>query len=221
MNIITNEIFQIGGSGITASEDAAVYLINFDSHAALVDAGCGNTTNRILKNIKACGIKPEQVEYMLVTHCHFDHTGGINELKKHCRFITAAHELDAPFLENGDNVVTAAAWYGSVINPVKIDLKFSGDRQQIELGNRKIDAIHIPGHSPGSLAYLTESEGKRILFAQDVHGPLADSLLSDEIKYKQSLELLAGLDADILCEGHYGVYKGKQEVKKFIESFYN
>ncbi|MDM8537337.1 MBL fold metallo-hydrolase [Desulfobacterales bacterium HSG17] len=219
MENITKEIFQVGGSGITSSEDAAIYLINFNGHAALVDAGCGYSVGKLLKNIRACGVKPPQVEYMLTTHCHFDHTGGVNELKKHFKFKTAAHELDAPFLESGDNVVTAASWYGSVIKPFNIDIKFSGDRQTIELGNRKIDAIHIPGHSPGSLAYLTESEGKRVIFAQDVHGPLADSLLSDEIRYKQSLELLAGLEADILCEGHYGIYKGRQEIKKFIESF--
>jgi len=219
MKSITKEIFQIGGSGITSSEDAAVYLINYNSHAALVDAGCGYCVERLLKNIRSCDLKPEQIEYMLITHCHFDHTGGISELKKHFKFKTAAHELDAPFLENGDNVITAASWYGRVITPVKIDIKFSGDRQTFKLGNRSIDAIHIPGHSPGSLAYLTESEGKRILFAQDVHGPLSESLLSDEIKYRHSLELLAELEADILCEGHYGIYTGKQEVRKFIESF--
>lgn len=38
---ITSEIFQIGGAGYTSPEDAAVYVINFDGHAAMVDAGCG------------------------------------------------------------------------------------------------------------------------------------------------------------------------------------
>ena len=38
---ITGEIDQVGGGQLTAPEDAAIYLINFNGHAALVDAGCG------------------------------------------------------------------------------------------------------------------------------------------------------------------------------------
>ncbi len=39
-----------------------------------------------------------------------------------------------------------------------------------------------------------------------------------QIDFK-SLKLLISLEADILCEGHFGVYRGKEEVKKFIRSF--
>ena len=39
---ITREIFQVGGSQLTSPEDAAIYLINFAGHAALVDAGRGD-----------------------------------------------------------------------------------------------------------------------------------------------------------------------------------
>ena len=77
----------------------------------------------------------------------------------------------------------------------------------------------VPGHSPGSVVYLTESKGSKVLFAQDVHGPLHPDLLSDREKYIQSLKLLLELDADILCEGHFGVYKGKDHVKSFIKSY--
>ena len=42
--MITKEIYQIGGSGFTAPEDAAAYLIYVDGRAAIVDAGCGNAT---------------------------------------------------------------------------------------------------------------------------------------------------------------------------------
>jgi len=87
------------------------------------------------------------------------------------------------------------------------------------LGGRIIEAIHIPGHSPGSLAYLTESEGMKVLFGQDVHGPLDSSLLSHREDYLKSLELLISLEADILCEGHYGIFRGKDKVKQFIASF--
>jgi glyoxylase-like metal-dependent hydrolase (beta-lactamase superfamily II) len=216
---ITPEIFQIGGAGFTAPEDAAVYAIHIDGRAALVDAGCGASAPKILKNAKACGIKPDRVELLLLTHCHFDHVGGAATLRERTGCRIAAHAMDAPFLERGDNVVTAASWYGGQVTPVSVDIALTGERQTLEVGGRPLEAIHIPGHSPGSLAYLLQSDGKRVLFAQDVHGPLAPSLLSNEADYQRSLRRLRDLDADILCEGHYGVFEGREEARRFIESF--
>ena len=48
---ITGEIDQVGGDQLTAPGDAAIYLINFDGHAALVDAGCGGALPRLMDNI--------------------------------------------------------------------------------------------------------------------------------------------------------------------------
>ncbi|MDY6954925.1 MAG: MBL fold metallo-hydrolase, partial [Thermodesulfobacteriota bacterium] len=208
---VTEEIYQVGGQGRTSPEDAAVYLMKVGNHAALIDAGCGYAHDRLLQNIRLCGVKPEQIQYLLITHCHFDHTGGVKGLQEELQCETIAHELDAPFLEQGDDEVTAATWYGSSIQSFTVDRKLSGARQEIDLGGRVIEAIHTPGHSPGSVVYLTESEGQRVLFAQDVHGPLHVSLLSDETDYIQSLRLILSLEADILCEGHFGIYRGKEE----------
>jgi len=69
------------------------------------------------------------------------------------------------------------------------------------------------------VAYLAESEGLRVLFGQDVHGPIHPSLRSNLRHYRNSLELLLSLEADILCEGHYGVYRGKKAVSDFIAGF--
>lgn len=216
---VTDEIFQVGGGPLSEPEDGAVYLINFDGSAALVDAGCGFSNDRLLINVRACGVKPEQIELLLITHCHFDHTGGAASLRDllHCR--TVAHQLDAEFLEAGDNVVSAADWYDSAIKPFIVDWKITGPRETVHLGENPIEAIHIPGHTPGSLVYLTESQGLKVLFGQDVHGPLAASFHSNREDYQQSLKLLLTLEADILCEGHYGIYRGKQEVKDFIKQF--
>jgi glyoxylase-like metal-dependent hydrolase (beta-lactamase superfamily II) len=216
---ITREIFQVGGDHLTAPEDAAIYLINFGGHAALVDAGSGKAQARLIANIRACGVKPAQIEYVLLTHCHFDHTGGAAALKDllGCRIV--AHALEAPFLEQGDNIVTAATWYGTILRPFVIDLKIWGTQQEIPLGAGVIQAIHTPGHSPGSVVYVTTSEGLKILFAQDVHGPLHPDLKSEVLSYQRSLDLLLSLEADVLCEGHYGVYRGKKQVVTFIKQF--
>ena len=63
---ITDEVFQVGGSEFTSHEDAAIYLINFDGHAALVDAGCGRSTERLFNNVQSCGVNVEYIEYLLI-----------------------------------------------------------------------------------------------------------------------------------------------------------
>ncbi len=216
---ITSEIFQVGGSGYTSDRDAAIYLICFEGHAALVDAGCGDHNDLLLKNIKACNVQPSQTEYLLITHCHYDHTGGAKELRNRLGVKAVAHELEVNYLEKGDNTVTAAKWYGSRLQPFPVDLTISGSSETIVLGQRKIEALHIPGHSPGSMVYVTESDGLKVIFAQDVHGPIHPEILSDPNAYQQSLEKLIRLEADILCEGHFGIYRGKKSVKSFIQSF--
>lgn len=216
---VTDEIYQVGGGPLTEPEDAAIYLINFGGHAALVDAGCGFSNDRLLANIRACSVRPDQIELLLITHCHFDHTGGVASLRKLLDCQTVAHQQDAKFLEDGDNTATAANWYGSTIEPFVVDRKIALPQETICLGERTIDAIHIPGHSPGSLAYLTESQGLKVLFGQDVHGPIDASFHSNRKDYEKSLRLLLTLEADILCEGHYGIYRGKCEVAEFIRQF--
>jgi len=217
---ITNEIYQVGGGRLTSPEDAAIYLISIGGHSALVDGGCGRSVPQLIKNIRACGIEPDTVEYLLITHCHFDHTGGVKGLKEVlAHAVVAAHDLDAVYLETGDNTVTAARWYGSTITPFEVDRKFTGNEESVLLGDRTVMVVHVPGHSPGSVVYWVESEEKKVLFGQDVHGPIEPAIKSDRTAYKRSLELLLTLDADILCEGHYGIIEGKDNVKDFIRSF--
>lgn len=216
---ITNDIFQVGGSGFSADEDAAVYLVRSGNHAAVIDAGCGNETDRILSNIETCGVSPDQVDYLLLTHCHYDHTGGAKDLADALDCKIVAHKLDAKYLEAGDNRVTAASWYGASIDPFQVDIKISDAKKTLILGEKKIEAIHIPGHSPGSLVYLTESEGVKVLFGQDIHGPLDKDLLSDRADYQRSLQEILKLNAEILCEGHFGVYFGKKTVRQFVEQY--
>ena len=216
---ITSEIFEVGGGRLTSPEDAAIYLIKFGEESALVDAGCGLATDRLFVNIRKCGADPQRIKYLLLTHCHYDHTGGAAELKRRIGLDIAAHELDTPFLEAGEDRVTAANWYGAKLKSFQVDRKLTGSGDEILLGGRKIEVVHAPGHSPGSVVYLTESDGLKVLFAQDVHGPLDPSFLSNLKDYKESLKMLLAIGADILCEGHYGVYRGKAEAARFIRQF--
>jgi glyoxylase-like metal-dependent hydrolase (beta-lactamase superfamily II) len=216
---ITSEIWQVGGDGFTSAQDAAVYLILVDGRAAIVDAGCGDHTERLASNILSCGIDAENADYLLLTHCHFDHTGGAEELRSRFNCTIVAHTLDAAALETGDSRLTAANWYGQAMKPLAVDMKFSDSRHMIDLGARSITMIHTPGHTPGSVVYLMQSDGRRVLFGQDVHGPLHDDFGSNRRDYRQSLMQMAELGADILCEGHFGVFRGADRVREFIHSF--
>ena len=66
----------VGGGQLTAPEDAAIYLINYNGHTALVDAGCGRALPRLLDNIRACGVDPDQIDYLLLTHSHLTTPGA-------------------------------------------------------------------------------------------------------------------------------------------------
>lgn len=59
---ITSGIFQVGGSGLTDAEDAAVYLIRFGHSGALVDAGYGRRTEDLLENIRQIGFDPAGID---------------------------------------------------------------------------------------------------------------------------------------------------------------
>jgi glyoxylase-like metal-dependent hydrolase (beta-lactamase superfamily II) len=216
---ITEEVWEVGGGSLTDPGDAAIYLICFDKQAALIDAGTGRGHKRLISNIEKCGINTSRIGYLFLTHCHYDHTGGARKVREEFGCKIVAHELDAIYLEKGDSDVTAARWYGEMLEPLKVDYKISSFEESFPVGNKRIKSFHTPGHSPGSVVYLVESEGKRILFGQDVHGPLDLSLLSNREDYIESLKFLLSLKIDILCEGHFGIFKGHRDIQAFIQSF--
>jgi len=216
---IIDHVWQVGGDNFTAQGDAAIYLACFDNSAAIIDAGCGNGHQQLVQNISQCLPPDAKIHYLFLTHCHYDHAGGAAAVRKHYGCAIAAHELDAEYLESGDSRVTAAQWYNAHLEPLKVDHKIKAKEETFLLGSGSITAYHCPGHSPGSMVLVSEVNGKKVLFGQDIHGPLHDDLLSSRKDYIGSLKFLLGLEADILCEGHYGVYQGKKEVREFISSF--
>ena len=218
MKILDN-LWQVGGAEYTTVEDAAVYLVRFGDKAVLIDAGCGSDHDMLISNISEV-LSPEiEIEYLFLTHCHYDHSGGAENVRKQYGCKIVAHELDAEYLEKGDSTVTAATWYDARMNPLKIDYKIKNKTVTFQVGHGQVVAHHCPGHSPGSVVYLVRFGPTKVLFGQDVHGPLDPSFLSNREDYRNSLNFMLGLNADILCEGHFGIYHGRDRVKKFIGSF--
>ena len=216
---IRDNLWQVGGSGLTDPSDAAAYLVRFGDRAALIDAGSGRAHPQLTKNIAECLESNVQLEYLLLTHCHFDHAGGAQAVRDEygCRIV--AHELDAIYLESGDNRVTGAVWFGARLEPFTIDIRLHGQESTLAIGCGTVKAIHCPGHSPGSVVYTTVIDDQLILFGQDIHGPIHSEWLSDEKQYLDSLARLLNLQADLLLEGHFGIIETKKEVQAFIEEW--
>ncbi len=216
---ILKNLWQVGGPGHTNAGDAAAYLVRFGNQAALIDAGTGSRPGKLAANIRICLQDSAPLSHLFLTHCHFDHTGGAAAVRAEFGCKIVAHALDAVYLESGDSEVTAAGWYGAVMNPLPVDIKLTGAENQCAVGRSQCNALHWPGHSPGSMVLTTEMDGRQVLFGQDVHGPIHPDLLSDMSAYQVSLQKLLDLDADLLLEGHYGVFRGRDKVREFIRSF--
>jgi hypothetical protein len=72
------------------------------------------------------------------------------------------------------------------------------------------DKYHVP---------RIELRRVRILFGQDIHGPFMERFGSDINPWRISMEELLKLDADILCEGHFAIYRTKEAVREYIMGY--
>ena len=179
----------------------------------------GGVSDKIINNINGLGLDPQKLGTILLTHCHIDHIGGAPDIRKRYGSKLCIHELDAPPLENGDPILTAANWYQTTFYPTKVDRKLNSPEEILEIGGEKIICLHTPGHTPGSISIYLDKDGKRILFGQDLHGPLLEEFGSNLEDWDRSTKKLLDLEADILCEGHFGIYKTKKKVKDYILSY--
>jgi glyoxylase-like metal-dependent hydrolase (beta-lactamase superfamily II) len=212
MKQIIDPIWHVGDSG------CSVYAVDTlsDGGLVLIDAGMDLD---MIKRIKINGRKFEDIRHCILTHCHIDHTAACAELARdlpETRFY--AHVLDAPPIEEpGHDGRTAAGWYGITYEPVSLYERLEGETK-LTIGGMAFHCLHIPGHTPGSIAVVLETAGHKVLFGQDLHGPFSDDFLSNLGDYRRSMERLLKLEADILCEGHYGIFQPKEQVKQFIEA---
>ena len=215
---IIQDVFIVGGPEITDSRDGCVYLINL-GELVLIDSGAGWSPDQIIQNIESLGFDTQRLKTIILTHCHIDHIGGAPEIRKRCGSKIYIHSLDAPPVENGDPILTAANWYQTAFDPTPVDVKLNLPEAILRMGEEKMVCLHTPGHTPGSISIYIDKGGKRILFGQDLHGPLIEEFGSNLDDWNRSTKKLLDLDADILCEGHFGIYKTKKEVRDYILSY--
>jgi glyoxylase-like metal-dependent hydrolase (beta-lactamase superfamily II) len=215
---IVPHVYQIGGSDITDPKDCSIYLIDADE-LILIDTGAGASVNKIVNNIERLGLDPYRISTLILTHCHIDHIGGAHFFKSSYSAKAIMHELDADVVKRGDTIMTAAYWYGVHFLPLPVDVIIKEEEKRLIFGTHEIICLHTPGHTPGSLSVYMDMEGKRILFGQDIHGPFMKEFGSDLKAWTMSMKKLIALEADILCEGHFGVYQPREKVKEYIERY--
>ena len=216
---IISGVYLIGGPSITAADDAAIYLIDFVGDLVLIDAGAGKSSSQIVRNIEMLGLNPANLSCLILTHCHVDHIGSAPFFKKQYRTKILIHELDAQAVESGNSRNTAANWYGTTFPPTKVDRKLSGSHEILKFGEEELHCLHTPGHTPGSISLYLDRGGKRVLFGQDIHGPFHKDFDSDIKAWRKSMQTLMALNADILCEGHFGIFESKERVRSYIERY--
>jgi glyoxylase-like metal-dependent hydrolase (beta-lactamase superfamily II) len=212
-------VYQVGGPDISDDQDCCVYLIDFGKELVLIDAGAGRSAGTIADNIIELGFDPMMLSGIVVTHAHIDHVGGLIPFRDRYGTKISAHGRDADALERADNRFTAASWYGIRLSPIPVDERLEGEIGTWTFGEQTLHWLHTPGHTPGSISLYLDTDGNRVLFGQDIHGPFSESFGSDLNQWRGSMEKLVDLNADILCEGHFGIYQGKVKVRVYIESY--
>ncbi|WP_027718888.1 MBL fold metallo-hydrolase [Desulfovirgula thermocuniculi] len=216
---VCRRVYQIGGPGITGRRDCCVYLVDGGSQLAIIDAGLGESAPAIVENVRRLGFEPSRVKFLVLTHGHIDHIGGAAYLKESLELCVLAHEGDLPAVEKGDPRLTAAGFYGVNYRPVKVDKVIKGKTESLKVGELTLILLYTPGHTPGSVSPFVDVGGERVLFGQDVHGPFDPAWGSDLKAWRNSMAELLSLNADVLCEGHFGVYRPGEEVRKYIEGY--
>ncbi len=214
MKEIITDVYHIGDSG------CSVYLINTHSEEGLVLIDCGMSLEMI-KKITKVNLNPMDIRHCIITHFHIDHIAACHSLKQFNKNIKYyAHEFDADAIEEeGHDKETAAMWYGVKYIPIKLTKRLRGNLEGLKFGIYEFQCIHTPGHTPGSISILIETENKKkILFGQDLHGPIIPGVSNYE-DYQNSLRKLLDLNADILCEGHFGIFQPASEVQRYINQY--
>ncbi len=215
---IYRDIYMIGSSDISHPYDCCIYLVDA-GELVLIDAGAGESFSRLTDNILALGLTPEKLSSLIVTHAHIDHIGALAKFKHEYNMRIIAHKLDAEAIESGKGI--GAEFYGVTYQPCHVDSTIKENKQNLRIGKYAFNILHVPGHTPGSIVVYIDIAGKRILFGQDIHGPYEVAWGANPKHAVVSLQKLIDIKADVLCEGHFGIYQPASEVKRYLEHYLN
>ena len=182
---------------VTPPLGANVYLI-LDEKIALIDAGGDSAF--LIKALRRF-VNPKDVEYIFLTHSHFDHAMAVPDMKKFgCKVVM--HSLEFDLLKRGLTTLGYIYYF-------EPDILVRGG-EIFDLGSVRLKVIHSPGHTAGSVCYYEPD--KRWLFSGDTVFKYGfgryDFPSGNPYDLLKSLELLASLDVECLYPGHEDVVEG-------------
>lgn len=192
---------------------ANAYLIKAKP-SILIDVGMN--ARSLLTDIKNY-IKLKDIELIILTHCHYDHTGAIIEIAEKTGAKIAIHQADAELLK--DDYANVAYFFKAKMPPVEPDILFSGG-EKLNIGDCQIEVLHTPGHTPGSICLYISTSPLKILFSGDTIFPnggigRTDLVGGSREQLVESIKKIAKLDIKTLYPGHGEVTSDK--VKEQIQ----
>lgn len=150
---ISGNIFYVGTCGIT------VLLIASPQGHVLIDSGEAEAVPLVLANIRRLGFNPRDVKWLLASHAHFDHVGGMAALKVATGARVAALPQQARELVSGQTPPDDPQ-FGAIkgFAPVAVD-RILRDGLPLRVGPVRITAFATPGHTRGSTSWVIRGCG--------------------------------------------------------------
>lgn len=204
VRIFGNTYF-VGTCGISS------ILITSPQGHILIDSGTERDADLVVDNIRALGFRPTDVRFLLQSHEHFDHVGGLARLQQ----ITGAQLLASPaaakVLQSG-LVAADDPQSGSLksLPPTRVD-RVIQDGEMVRVGDSVLIAIATPGHTSGALSWRWGScdggKCRQIIYADSLTPVSRDGYrFSDHPQqiqaFRSSIAKIAALDCDILITPH-------------------
>lgn len=206
-------------------EETHVYLLISKSEGLLIDSGMGigNILNEVRK-ITDLNIS------VVATHAHWDHIGGHGLFDSFFVHMSEEKWLNGAFPLPLNYIKSLVVEKPNDI-PAEFDIShyeiFQGtptrildDGDIINIGNRKLEVIHTPGHSPGHMCFYERERG--YLFTGDLiyKGKMTAFFpTSDPIQYKNSVDKIALIPAERIFPAHHSLDISTNIIKKVQQAF--
>nr|WP_314607095.1 subclass B3 metallo-beta-lactamase [uncultured Janthinobacterium sp.] len=150
----------VGTAGLSA------VLVTSPQGHILLDGALPQSAPLIIANIKALGFRIEDVKYILNSHAHWDHAGGIAALQRASGATVMASAAAAPVLQSGTNGKDDPQYQADpVVHVAKVSkVSLVGEGDTVKVGPLTLTAHMTPGHTPGGTTWTwTSCEGQRCL----------------------------------------------------------
>ncbi|MEL7691212.1 subclass B3 metallo-beta-lactamase [Citromicrobium bathyomarinum] len=206
---LLGDTWYVGTCGISA-----ILVIGEDGHV-LIDSGVEAAAPLILDNIRAIGIDPRDIRYLLMSHEHFDHVGAHAALVEATGAQVIASPEAAKVLASGKvGADDPQAAIHPAMTPVKVDRVVS-DGEVLKLGGKEFTAHFTPGHTPGATSWTWSACAlpwqppvcRRIAYVDSLSPVSADDYrFSDHpavvADFRRSIASVATLPCDLLVTPH-------------------